>query len=82
MRKLIFVSKCADALVHYFPETTAITTIDSMSDSKLKPYKDVDAVPDEVVKDCITVIFQRINLLQGHEDARRFIDELAKNGVT
>jgi hypothetical protein len=81
VRKMMFISRCTFALGHYFPETTAITTINTMKETKLKDKGDMDEVSDEVANEIITIIYERIAMLNGNSDAISFLHEMEK-GVT
>ena len=74
--KIDFLSKCKTALSHHFTEFGTITTINVMSEMKLKNLMPMDEVPQALVDECIYTLHHRVKILVGKDHADKLLKEI------
>jgi hypothetical protein len=73
-----FVSKCTKILKEYLPEPVVASTISEMEKLKLSPLKLSQPVQENLVEECVRVIFTRMILFKGDSTAEEFLTKIDK----
>jgi hypothetical protein len=71
-----FVKECEDLMIKHMPIRASKSSLDEMIEMKLKNLKDSDIIEDRKMDDCTSVLFARITLFKGRDDAEEFLHEI------